>query len=271
MRRTFLSLLAIFLTYCLTFAQEIITVEGGKIQGVPSEASGITVYKGIPFAAPPVGDLRWKAPQPVLPWQGVRVCDEFAPRPIQKEVLKKPAFQNYTTPDHPLASEDCLYLNVWAPTEKTDKPLPVMVWIYGGGFHVGSTDAPVYRGEALVKKGVIFVSIAYRLGVFGFAAHPLLSKESGHGSGNYALMDQLAGIQWVKRNIAAFGGDPENITVFGQSAGSRSLQALTCSSLSTGLFQKAIMQSGCGIREDAHCLPLAENEKLGEDSSTASV
>lgn len=252
-----------FLAGLQMYAQSsVITVEGGKVKGVPSEAAGVVVYKGIPFAAPPVGDLRWKEPQPVEPWQGVKVCDKFAPRPIQKET-PRPAYQNYTTAEFQESSEDCLYLNVWAPEEKPEKPMPVMVWIYGGGFHVGQTDAPVYRGEAFVKKGVIMVSIAYRLGVFGYMSHPLLSKESGHGSGNYAHYDQLAGIEWVKKNIAAFGGDPNNITVFGQSAGSRSLQVLMCSDLSKGLFQRAIPQSGCAIREDAHCLTLAENEKMG--------
>ena len=241
---------------------EPIAVEGGYVKGVAADAAGITVWKGIPFAAPPVGELRWKAPQPVKPWLGIRICDKFAARPMQRMAIKKPAYQTWDQPDN-YASEDCLYLNVWAPTQKPEKPMPVMVWIFGGGFHLGSTDAAIYRGEPFVKNGVIFVSVPYRLGVFGYFAHPELSKESGHGSGNYASYDQLAGIKWVKENIAKFGGDPNNITVFGQSAGSRSTQVLMSSKLSKGMFQRAIPMSGCAIREDAHCLPLADNEKLG--------
>ncbi len=183
-----------------------------------------TFTKAFLFAAPPVGDLRWKAPQPVNSWSGVMVCDEFAPAPLQQEGARHPKGWNNTDEINPTMSEDCLYLNVWTPAKKSEKPLPVMVWIYGGGFHVGATDLPAYRGDAIANEDVIMVSIPYRLGVFGYAAHPELSKESGHGSGNYAIADQIAGIKWVKDNIAAFGGDPENITVFGQSAGSRSIQ-----------------------------------------------
>lgn len=266
MKNLFVSFLFAAIGYCGALAQTYtapVQVEGGMIKGVIND-DGVAVYKGIPFAAPPVGDLRWKTPQPVLPWQGILKCDEFAPAPMQRENARHPKVWKNVDEMNTACSEDCLYLNVWAPSEKPEKPLPVMVWIYGGGFHVGGTDGPVYRGDAYVKNGVIMVSIAYRLGVFGYLAHPELSVESGHGSGNYALYDQIAGIEWVKENIDAFGGDPENITVFGQSAGSRSIQGIICSTQADNLFQRAILQSGCAIREDAKCLPLVENEALGK-------
>ena len=254
-------LLGSFAAQAVPYTQPV-KVTGGLVEGVIED--GVEIFKGIPFAAPPVGALRWKAPQPVEPWRGVLVCDEFAKAPLQKEQARHPKGWKNTDEMNPATSEDCLYLNIWTPEKKEKEKLPVMVWIYGGGFHVGATDGPVYRGDTYAKKGVIMVSIPYRLGVFGYLAHPELSREGGHGSGNYAFMDQLAGIKWVKDNIAAFGGDPDNITVFGQSAGSRSIQGLICSPLSKGLFQRAIPQSGCAIRTDAKCLPLNENEALGK-------
>lgn len=255
-------LLGSFAMNAITYTQPV-KVEGGLVEGVIE--NGVEVFKGIPFAAPPVGNLRWKAPQPVQPWRGILMCDKFAKAPLQKDQARHPKGWKNIEEMNPATSEDCLYLNIWTPEKRGSEKLPVMIWIYGGGFHVGATDGPVYRGDVYADKGVVMVSIPYRLGVFGYLAHPELSKESGHGSGNYALMDQLAGIKWVKDNIAAFGGDPNNITVFGQSAGSRSIQGLICSPLSEGLFQKAIPQSGCAIRTDAKCLPLNENEKLGKD------
>lgn len=257
-----LMLLGCFAMNAITYTQPV-KVEGGLVEGVVE--NGVEIFKGIPFAAPPVGNLRWKAPQPVQPWRGILICDKFAKAPLQKDQARHPKEWKNIDEMNPATSEDCLYLNVWTPEKRGTKKLPVMVWIYGGGFHVGATDGPVYRGDVYANKGVVMVSIPYRLGIFGYLAHPELSLESGHGSGNYALMDQLAGIKWVKDNIAAFGGDPDNITVFGQSAGSRSIQGLICSPLSEGLFQRAIPQSGCAIRTDAKCLPLSENEKLGKD------
>lgn len=254
-------LLSSFTSWAVTYTQPI-HVEGGLVEGIVE--NGVEVFKGIPFAAPPVGDLRWKAPQPVEPWRGILVCDEFEKAPLQKEQARHPKGWKNLDEMNKATGEDCLYLNVWTPQKRSGDKLPVMVWIYGGGFHVGATDAPVYRGDVYAEKGVVMVSIPYRLGIFGYLAHPELSKESGHGSGNYAFMDQLAGLKWVKDNIAAFGGDPDNITVFGQSAGSRSIQGLICSPLSEGLFQRAIPQSGCAIRTDAICLPLNENENLGK-------
>ena len=264
MRKIILSAIALIVS-TFAFAQTRtapVKVEGGMIEGVVID--GVNTYLGIPFAAPPVGELRWKKPQPVQPWQGVRFCDRFAPAPMQNMNVRRPKVWKNVAEMNPTTSEDCLYLNVFAPAKKSDKLYPVMVWIYGGGFQQGATDGPVYRGNKYAKEGVIMVSIAYRLGVFGFLAHPELSKESGHGSGNYGLYDQLAGLRWVKENIAAFGGDPNNVTVFGQSAGSRSIQGLLCGKGTESLFQRAIPQSGCAIRDDAKCLTLNENEALGK-------
>ena len=188
-------------------------IEGGEIEGV--NEGGIAIYKGIPFAAPPVGDLRWKPPQPVHPWPGVRHAIGFAPVCPQSQALST----IFGVPPFPM-SEDCLYLNVWSPAKSPNEKLPVMVWIYGGAFSIGSTSFPVYDGEALAKRGVIVVSIAYRVGAMGFLAHKELSAESPtHGSGTYGLMDQIAALKWVQANIAAFGGDPHRVTIFGKSAG----------------------------------------------------
>ena len=204
-----------------------VKVTGGVIQGEVLE--DMTVYKGIPFAAPPVGDFRWKAPQPVVAWSGVRECKEFGPNPMQGNGEN--------------CSEDCLYLNVWTPAKKAKEKLPVMVWIYGGGFAGGATS--YYDGALLAKKGVIVVSVAYRVGKLGFLSLPELSAENPNGvSGNYGLLDQIAGLQWVKDNIAKFGGDPGNVTIFGESAGGISVSMLCASPLAKGLFQRAISQSG---------------------------
>jgi len=223
---------------------EILKVSSGAIVGVKSAESAVISYKGIPFAAPPIGDLRWKAPQPVTPWKGVKNCNAFGASPMQG----KPApFMVYTSefliPEKPI-SEDCLYLNVWTKAHHGDKK-PVFVWIYGGGFSSGGAGVPIYDGEALAKKGIIFVSINYRVGVFGFLAHPELTKESpDHASGNYGLLDQIAALKWVKQNIASFGGDPDNVTIDGQSAGSMSVNCLVASPAAAGLFNKAIAESG---------------------------
>jgi para-nitrobenzyl esterase len=217
---------------------EPVKVTGGLVEGA-SEA-GLRVYKGIPFAAPPVGGLRWKAPQPVAPWTGVKSAVAFAP-----------ICQQFQSPNSPLgipvmpASEDCLYLNIWTPAKGAGDKLPVMVWIYGGGFTAGGTSMPLYSGESLAKRGVIVVQVAYRIGPFGFLAHPELSAESGgHGSGTYGLMDQIAGLKWVRDNIAAFGGDPKRVTIFGESAGGISVSMLALSPKAKGLFQGAISESG---------------------------
>ena len=228
----------------------VVSVEGGQLQGIPSEASGVVVYKGIPYAAPPIGDLRWQAPQPVQPWDGVKVCDTFGP--IAPQPGNKPGtfygdeFYWMGTPEE---SEDCLYLNVWAPESAVGRPkskLPVALWIHGGAFMNGYGYEVTMDGDQWAKRGVILVTINYRLGTLGFLSHPELTAEQGQ-SGNYGLMDQIAALQWVKENIEAFGGDPEHITIFGQSAGAMSVKALLISPLSRDLMAGAIVQSGGGL------------------------
>jgi para-nitrobenzyl esterase len=211
-------------------------VAGGELQGVA--ANGVASFKGIPFAAPPVGELRWKKPQPAVAWQGVRAASSFAPSCMQDAAM----LQLQQAP--PAMSEDCLYLNVWTPAKSASERLPVMVWIYGGGFAIGTTAAPLYDGAKLAEKGVVLVSIPYRVGAFGFLAHPDLSRESGKGSGNYGLQDMIAGLEWVRANIAAFGGDPRNVTIFGESAGGIAVSMLAASPYAKGLFHKAISESG---------------------------
>jgi para-nitrobenzyl esterase len=211
-------------------------VTGGRVAGVV--ANGIASFKGIPFAAPPVGALRWKAPQPVKPWTGVKQASSFGVACMQDAAMMK----LFSAPEG--MSEDCLYLNVWTPAKGASDSLPVMVWIYGGGFVLGQTSVPLYDGTKLAEKGVVLVSVAYRVGSFGFLAHPDLSRESGKGSGNYGLQDQIAGLQWVKANIAKFGGDPSRVTIFGESAGGIAVSMLAASPAAKGLFQRAISESG---------------------------
>src|SRR5690606_25561022 len=195
------------------------------------------------YAAPPTGQLRWKEPQSVLPWDDTLSCDVFPPSPIQTNPVPFRMWtQEFITPAEPL-SEDCLYFNIWTTTKGKKKP--VFVWIHGGGFVSGSGACPIYDGEAYARAGIVYVSINYRLGVFGFMAHPELTDESPNSaSGNYGLLDQLAALRWVRDNIEAFGGDPQQVTVAGQSAGSMSVQSLVASPLGRGLFQRAIAQSG---------------------------
>jgi para-nitrobenzyl esterase len=208
-----------------------VKVEEGLLQGTSED--GLTIYRGIPFATPPVGDLRWRAPQPAAKWDGVKLATKFASGPIQ--AWGAPAGK----------SEDCLYLNVWTPMKSASDRIPVLVWIYGGGFNGGSTSEPVYSGERLAKKGVVLVSIAYRVGQLGFMAHPELSAESpNHVSGNYGLLDMIAGLQWIQKNIAAFGGDQNKVTIFGESAGGIAVSMLCASPLAKGLFHGAISESG---------------------------
>ncbi|RWY48578.1 carboxylesterase/lipase family protein [Mucilaginibacter gilvus] len=223
-------------------------IDAGLVRGVSNSTGDVMSYKGIPFAAPPVGDLRWKAPQPVKAWEGVKDCTKFSKMPVQAKPNEFGVYtREFLIKDEPL-SEDCLYLNVWTGAKIPSEKRPVIVWIYGGGFSSGGTNVPIYDGEALAKKGVILVSVNYRVGILGFFAHPELTAESpNHASGNYGLMDQLAGLQWVKKNIAAFGGDPTNVTIAGQSAGSMSVNCLTASPLGKGLFQKAIAESGASF------------------------
>ena len=241
-----------------------VTIASGQISGqAVGDDGAVRVYKGIPYAAPPVGSLRWKPPQPVARWDGVRACDTFGAACPQKYQSRVPGIEL------PHTDEDCLYLNVWTAARDAGEKRPVMFWIHGGANETGWGHQPVYDGQALARKGVVLVTINYRLGPFGFFAHPRLSKESPHGvSGNYGILDQIAALQWVQRNIAAFGGDPENVTIFGESAGAANVTALCLSPLSKGLFHRAIMQSGAFIWGAAHLRessPVAESlESLGE-------
>ena len=241
------------------FAQRTVKTTNGKVEGY--ENHGLRIFKGIPFATPPIGDLRWKAPQPPKNWSGVLKCTEFSASPIQNKPVPFMCWtEEFIAQPEPL-SEDCLYLNIW--TTAKNKKQPVFVWIYGGGLSSGSTNCAIYDGEEISKKGVVFVSINYRVGVFGFMAHPELTKESGYNSsGNYGFLDQVEALKWIQKNISAFGGDPKNVTIAGQSAGSFSVNALVASPLAKGLFHKAIAQSG-GLLSNRLSSNLAESEQRG--------
>jgi para-nitrobenzyl esterase len=254
-----LLLVVVLATSAITLAQSPKALtESGAISGL--RQSGLSVYKGVPFAAPPIGDLRWRPPTPVAGWSRTRKTDAFAPACVQTGVSMPGE-----TP--PTVSEDCLYLNIWTPAKSVHQHLPVLVWIYGGGYINGSASMPLYWGDRLAHKGVIVVTIAYRLGPLGFLAHPELTRESPHhSSGNYGLMDQIAALEWIQRNIAAFGGDPKNVTIAGQSSGAISVSILMASPLARGLFERAIGESG-GLFEPLPLAPkylLANAERDGE-------
>jgi para-nitrobenzyl esterase len=239
-------------------AAAAVLVDGGRVEGV--RVSGLIVYRGVPYAAPPVGALRWKPPWPVAGWRGVRRAVAFTPACPQKGV-------SMPGEPPPQTDEDCLYLNVWAPAHRA-APRPVLVWIHGGGFVNGATSLPLYDGSALARRDLVFVTVAYRLGPLGFLAHPELTRESAEAtSGNYGLMDQVAALEWVQRNIAAFGGDPRRVTIAGQSSGAMSVSILMASPKARGLFQGAIGQSG-GFFEPVELAPgyrLANAERDGLD------
>ncbi len=240
--------LTLFLTLLslTAFAQSpVVKTENGQIEGTINRAGDVRIFRGVPFAAPPVGNLRWKSPQPVANWTGIRKCQAFGPSPMQgKPVPFMYWSSEFLIPEAPI-SEDCLYLNVWTGAKSATEKRPVIVYIPGGGFRSGGGACPIYDGESMAKKGVVFVTINYRLGVFGFLAHPELTQESGyHASGNYAILDMIAALRWVQKNIAALGGDPANVTIAGQSAGAFAVNFLTASPLAKGLFQRAIAESG---------------------------
>lgn len=222
-----------------------VAVSGGQLTGVAGRDASVRVFKGLPFAAPPVGPRRWKAPEAPLPWSGVRAADRFAPACMQNAAgARLPWTEEFM--HQGAVDEDCLYLNVWTTAGRGARR-PVFVYIYGGGFNEGSGSVAIYDGEALAKKGLVVVTFNYRVGVLGFLAHPDLATESPHAaSGNYGLLDQVAALRWVQSNIAAFGGDPANVTIAGQSAGAMSVYLLTASPRTRGLFHRAIAQSGPG-------------------------
>ena len=235
-----------------------VTISNGVLEGITLPGTGVRSFRGIPFAQPPVGALRWKEPQPVQSWSGVRKADKFGPRAMQQPVFSDMVFRSDGV------SEDCLYLNVWAPPGSAGAHLPVLVYFYGGGLIAGDGSELRYDGESMAAKGIVAVTVNYRLGIFGFFAHPGLTKESPHhASGNYGYLDQYAALKWVKQNIAAFGGDPDKITIGGESAGSISVSVQMASPLSKALIAGAIGESGAAINPTLAPVPLAEGEKNG--------
>ncbi|MEK6478628.1 carboxylesterase family protein [Catalinimonas sp. 4WD22] len=232
----------------------------GVIEGFHDNNTDLDLFLGIPFAQPPVGELRWKAPQPAEPWEGIMETKEFGPSPVQTNVFGDMEFRSDTI------SEDCLYLNVWTPALNNSESLPVLVYFYGGGFVAGDGSEPRYDGASMAQKGMVAVTVNYRLNIFGFFAHPELSEEAPyHASGNYGLLDQHAALEWVKNNIAAFGGDPGRVTIAGESAGSISVSAQMASPLSKELIAGAIGESGAAINPTLAPVPLDEAEKIGQE------
>ena len=227
----------------------VLTIEGGQVQGVSTDIKGVTVYRGIPFAAPPTGQNRWRAPQPVVPWEGVKLCDTFGHPPFQAAHYPGGYTTEWGYGDEAPYSEDCLYLNVWTKKPgKTDAKLPVAIWIFGGGMREGWGSEPEFDGQEWANKDVVLVSFNYRVGPFGFFAHPEISAEDPeHATGNWGMLDQIEAMKWVQKNIEQFGGDPDNVMIFGQSAGSRSVKFLCSSPLTNGLFNKAVIMSGSGL------------------------
>jgi para-nitrobenzyl esterase len=248
-----------------------VKVSGGSVQGVPGKVASMTVFKGIPYAAPPVGDLRWRAPQPVVPWEGVRKAARFGASCIQREVYqRKPWTWEFMA--HNDMSEDCLFLNIWTPAKSGTDKLPVYVFLHGGGNVEGSGSVPVYDGEGMAKKGIIVITPNYRLGILGTLVHPDLSAEAPyHASGNYSDLDIVAALKWIKENIAQFGGDPDKVTIGGQSAGSGHVFNMTVTPLAKGLFRGAINESGIngGVITPTETTSLAEAENAGVAFATA--
>jgi len=241
----------------LAALQDPVQTDRGPVAGVPGDNPAVRVYKGIPYAQPPVGDLRWKAPRPTTPWTGVRQATEFSNECMQVPYPENSPYYSAPKPK----GEDCLYLNVWTAASTAKDRRPVMVWIHGGGYTRGTGATPTYDGGVLATKGVVVVTINYRLGIFGFFAHPELTKESDvHSSGNYGLLDMVAALKWVNANIAAFGGDPKRVTIFGESAGSSAVNYLMASPLDKGLFQRVIGESGANF---GRAVLLADAEKEG--------
>jgi para-nitrobenzyl esterase len=268
MKTNLITLITIYCTILSlhTHAQKTSTARvntaNGILEGNIDEA-GISVFRGVPFAQPPLGNLRWKEPQPVQNWKGVRKADHFGNRGMQKPVFGDMGFRAESS------SEDCLYLNIWTPAKSDKERLPVLVYFYGGGLVAGDGSEPRYDGESMAKKGIVTLTVNYRLGIFGFFSHPDLSKESAHhSSGNYGYMDQTAALRWVKQNIEAFGGDPSRVTIAGESAGSISVFAQMASPLSKGLFAGAIGESGAAIYPTLAPVTQAEGESKGAAFAT---
>ncbi|WP_439697504.1 carboxylesterase/lipase family protein [Mucilaginibacter sp. AW1-7] len=260
MRKPFLAVLLLAqLTTMKVIAQtNQVTIENGTLEGVKEAGSPVTIFKGIPFAQPPIGDLRWKEPQPAKNWTGVLKADHFGSNPMQRPVFGDMNFRSSGM------SEDCLYLNVWTPAKTMKEKLPVLVYFYGGGLVAGDGSESRYDGESMAKRGIVALTVNYRLGIFGFFSHPELTAESpNHSSGNYGYLDQHAALEWVKKNIAKFGGDPDHVTIAGESAGSISVSIQMASPLSKNLINAAIGESGAGIKPTLNSIPLADAEKNG--------
>lgn len=239
-------------------AAPVVATDAGRLAGLRDATAGLDVFKGIPYAAPPLGPLRWKPPQPMAAWKDVRKADHFGPRCMQRPIFSDMVFRSDGM------SEDCLYLNVWTPANASKRKLPVLVYFYGGGFVGGDGSEPRYDGAALARRGIVTVTVNYRLDVFGFLATPALAAESPrHAAGNYGLLDQHAALAWVKRNIAAFGGDPDQVTIGGESAGSMSVSAQMASPLSKGLIHRAIGESGAMLG-NLNPTPLEQAMREGE-------
>src|SRR5437667_2736420 len=254
---TFIFIAILLITTQGASAQNRVKTANGIVEDSLEQSSGIRSFKGIPFAAPPVGDLRWQPPQPVKNWKGVRKADQFGPRCMQRPVFGDMGFRSNGM------SEDCLYLNVWTPAKSGKERLPVLVYFYGGGFVAGDGSEARYEGASMARKGIVALTVNYRLGVFGFLSHPELTKESPHhASGDYGLLDQNAALRWVQQNIAAFGGDPKKVTIAGESAGSVSVSAQMASPLSKDLIAGAIGESG-SIIGTLSAVPLVEGEQNG--------
>ena len=258
----FLATCGLVLTLGVATASGQVKTTAGLVEGVATDEGRIRVFKGLPYAAPPVGPLRWKAPAPLTPWTGVRKADSFGAQCMQPQVFADIVF------DRP-ASEDCLYLNLWTPATDAAARLPVMVWIHGGGYQAGASHEPRHDGVRLARNRVVLVTINYRLGVFGFLAHPALSKDDPRGSsGNYGLLDMVAALQWVRDNAAAFGGDPGNVTIFGESAGSFAVNALMVAPQARGLFHKVIGESGAHFGPSLAAATREASEGNGERFGT---
>jgi len=258
MKHRFVSLIAVLLSAAgVAFAADHVRTANGIVEGSGPERSGVRIFRGIPFAQPPTGDLRWREPQPVKNWTGVRLAVNFGPRCMQAPIFDDMRFRSNGV------SEDCLYLNVFTPAKTNRQRLPVLVYFYGGGFVAGDSSELRYDGESMAAKGIVVVTVNYRLGVFGFMAHPELTKESPHNaSGNYGLLDQNAALRWVQQNIASFGGDPKRVTIGGESAGSISVSAQMASPLSKNLIAGAIGESGA-ITGTLSAVSLAKGEEAG--------
>ncbi len=256
------ALLAVTLLPAAAIGADRVKTATGTVEGTQEE-SGVRTFKGIPYAAPPVGDLRWKPPQAAVRWDGVRQANAFGPRCMQRPVFNDMVFRSNGM------SEDCLYLNVWTPKPSPDARLPVLVYFYGGGFVGGDGSEPRYDGEAMARKGIVALTVNYRLNVFGFFSHPELTQESPrHASGNQGLLDQAAALRWVQENIAAFGGDPKKVTIAGESAGSISVSALMASPLTKDLIAGAIGESGAAINPTLPPVPLEQAQQAGATFAT---